>query len=204
MHAQLNPRALFATLILSTSLASCDSSVSTRPFGDNLSSTASLGSGASTTEEEQAPEQTSSTTTPPEAFPVPTAKTVDINNRAHANFEIDESGVAYLVVNNPSQQNFDSWLMDEAEYQDYETARFGLPQSANPSHQNYKAQYGISLSSSMVSGIPVNTNLLAGNYHIVIDNTELGDNNNLNIEAISYSFAVFIGTELQITSEDVD
>lgn len=195
MHLLLNTKAALATLMLAALLSGCSDSASTQQFGTSLDAS----TGESTTEETV--EENSS---PPETFPVPDSKTVEFNNRAHANFELEEAGTAYIFVNNPDEQSFDSWLMSETEYQDYETARSALPQSADPSHQNYKAQYGIDLSSSMASNVPVNISLLADNYHLVIDNTDLGANNTFNDEAISYYFAVFIGSNLEISSEDVD
>lgn len=202
MHLQLKTEAALAALILTTLLSGCSDSTSTQQFGGTLDTSSLSSTGESTTEEETVEE--GSSTSPPDNFPTPVSKTVEFNNRVHAVFEIAEAGIAYILVNNPEQQNFDSWLMDDAEYQDYETARYALPQSADPSHQNYKAQYGIDLSNSMANSIPVNTSLLPDNYHIVIDNTDLGGNNTFNDEAVSYSFVVFIGSELEISSEDVD
>lgn len=187
-------------LILSAALAGCSDSESVRAFGSNAS--ASSTSSTDTTETEEEEEETS-TALPPESYPTASTRSVALNNRAHASFDLDEASISYIYVTNPDQQAFDVWLMDEDEYDDYENARSSLPESADSSHANYKAEYGIDLGDSLSSSVPTSNSLVSGTYHLVIDNTDLGSNSPFNDEAITYEIWVYVNGSFVLTSDDI-
>jgi len=191
----LNPLVI-AAFFAAAAITGCSDSTSTRAFGAN--GLAETGSGESEEEEEESGSEVS----PPESFPEMGVKIVAFDNFDNESFTLDSESVVYILVQNPEQQQFDAWLMTDSELTDYRGAINSLPASAEETHQNYKAEYGLDLSDSMSTGNPINTDLDAGDYHIVIDNTDLGGNETFQTDEISYQYAIYAGQDLVLITED--
>ncbi len=195
--------AVFATVLLATAtMVGCTESSSplsgSSAFGANASSvdtsSTSEGSGEENSEEAAAPE----------GIPDVGTKIAAFNNFEFEPFSITEQTVVYIYVSNPSAHQFDAWLVDEVQLDSYRDAVAALPASALSTHQNYQADYGIDLAQSLGENIYVNFDLPAGDYSILIDNTDLGDNETFNDEAVDYQFSVYVNGSDLIASDSDD
>ncbi len=189
---------LIAALLASVALFSGCEDGSTQ-FGNSTASSAEAEeSGEETGGEETDP----GGSTRPEFPPTMGTADVDFGGFKDETFTLDEQTVVWLYVNNPAGDSFDIWLMNETERSAYTSAIAGLPASANPSDEAFRSSYGIELDSAYNFSLPMPSDLVAGKYYVVVDNTELGIYRTAPAGPISYEFGVKVNEDTLAASDE--
>lgn len=190
------PTLAAVAILASLLIVGCSDSTSSKSFGNYNAPIDSNSEG-----EEEEGSGTGSEVEAPESVPTMGTRTLADDEFESKQFSLDSDSIVYTFINNPDQHDFDAWIMTEAELAEYQLAVDALPASSANTHQNYKANYGTDVTSSMINNVPTSVDLSAGDYYLVIDNTDLGNEDGAG-EEISFQYAVFAGQTAVLISED--